>query len=74
MDGIAIEWVGAAILVVLTGWQAYLFGVRQERAKELRARDFVAATELVAPLRELQRLLRCFGREQMSKDEVASAF
>jgi hypothetical protein len=74
MDGMAIEWVGAAALAVLTGWQGYLFGVRQERDKERRARDFTAATELVAPLRELQRLLRRFGREQMSKDEVASAF
>lgn len=26
------------------------------------------------PLRELQRLLRWFGREEVSKDEVASAF
>lgn len=74
MNGHAIEIVGAAILVVLTGWQGYLFGVRQERAKERRARDFVAATELVAPLRELQRILRRFGRDQLSKDEVAGAF
>ncbi|WP_406832874.1 hypothetical protein ABEG17_08635 [Pedococcus sp. KACC 23699] len=74
MDGIAIEWVGAATFVVLTGWQGYTFGARQERAKERRARDFVAATELVAPIRELQRLLRCFGHEQLNKDEVASAF
>lgn len=74
MDGMAIEWVGAAALAVVTGWQGYLFGTRQERDKERRARDFTAATELVAPLRELQRLLRCFGRERVSKDEVASAF
>lgn len=74
MEGMAIEWVGAAALAVVTGWQGYLFGARQERDKERRARDFTAASELVAPLRELQRLLRCFGHEQVSKDEVASAF
>jgi hypothetical protein len=74
MNGMAMAWMGAAASAVLTGWLGYVFGVRQERDKERRARDFTAATELVAPLRELQRLLRWFGREQVSKDEVAGAF
>lgn len=74
MDGMAIEWVGAVALGILTGWQGYRFGGRQERDQERRARDLTAATELVAPLRELQRLLRSFGREGVSKDEVASVF
>lgn len=65
---------GAAAPAVLTGWLGYLFGARQERDKERRARDFTATIELVAPLRELQRLLRWFGRGQISRDEVASAF
>ena len=74
MGGMAIAWVSAAALALLTGWLGYLFGARQEREKERRSRDFTAATELVSPLRELQRLLRWFGREEITKNEVASAF
>ena len=74
MGGMAIEWVGAAALALLTGWLGYLFGGRQERERERRSRNFAAASELVGPLRELQRLLRWFGREEITKDEVASAF
>lgn len=74
MNEIGIAWLGAAASAVLSGWLGYLFGVRQERDKERRARDFTAATDLVAPLRELQRLLRWFGREEVGKDEVADAF
>lgn len=74
MNGMALDLVGAAATAVLTGWLGYRFGVRQEREKERRACDSIAATELVAPLRELQRLLRWFGREQINNDEVVSAF
>src|SRR5665647_3589530 len=66
MGGMAIAWVGAAALALLTGWLGYLFGARQEREKERRSRDFTAATDLVTPLRELQRLLRWFGREEIT--------
>lgn len=74
MSAIATSWAGAALLAILTGWLGYAFGARREREKELRARNVVAAAELVAPLRELQRLLRRFGREPVDKRQVASAF
>ena len=69
-----MSWVGASALALLSGWLGYLFGVRQEREKERRSRNFMAAAELVAPLREFQRLLRRFGREEVDKDEVTNAF
>lgn len=73
MDGMA-DWAGAAALALVTGWFGYVFGARQEREKERRQRDLTAGAELVAPLRELQRLLRWFGREEITKNEVAEAF
>lgn len=74
MTAIATSWLASAVLATLTGWLGYEFGTRREREKERRARNVVAATELVAPLRELQRLLRSFGCEPVERDEVAHAF
>ena len=69
-----VSSVGASALALLTGWLGYVFGVRQEREKERRSRNFMAAAELVAPLREFQRLLRRFGRDEVDKDAVTDAF
>jgi hypothetical protein len=74
MSATAISGVGAAALAAVSAWLGYIFGVRQERDKERRARNFTAAAELVGPLRELQRLLRRFGREEVAKNEVTDAF
>ena len=74
MTAIAISWAGPTAIALVTGWFGYLFGARQEREKERRARNAKAAAELTAPLRELQRLLRRFGRVDLDKHEVAHAF
>jgi hypothetical protein len=74
MSALTISWLGATALALVTASLGYAFGVRQERDKERRARNFTSAAELVAPLRELQRLLRWFGREDVEKDELTSAF
>lgn len=74
MGELATSVVGPALLAILTGWVGFVFGVRRERDSERRLRDHAAAIALVKPLRELQRLLRSFGREPIEKDEVASAF
>lgn len=70
----AISLVAAAALALVTGWLGYMFGARQEREKERRARSVTAAAELVGPLRELQRLLRWFGRGDVATNEVTNAF
>lgn len=64
---------GAAALALFTGWLGFIFGTRQERERERRARNFSAATELSAPLREFQRLLRSFGRVDVARDELTTA-
>ena len=74
MSALTISWLGATALALVTASLGYAFGVRQEREKERRTRNFIGAAELVAPLRELQRLLRWFGREDVESDEVTSAF
>jgi hypothetical protein len=74
MNDLAISWAGGTGLALVTGWVGYLSGVRQERAKERRDRNFTAAAELTGPLRELQRLLRWLGREEFEKSELTAAF
>lgn len=74
MTVFVVSTLGTALLAFATGWIGYAFGVRQERDKEQRGRRFVAAADLVGPLRSLQRLIRRFGRETMDQEEVAGAF
>jgi hypothetical protein len=69
----AFSSAGAVALALITGWLGYMFGMRQERERERRARVFAAAAELTVPLRELQRLLRSFGRVDVEKGELTSA-
>lgn len=73
---IEIVWslVGVAVGAIVSGVVGYTLGVRRERDAERRSRDREAAVSLVKPLRELQRLLRTYGRDPVAKDEVASAF
>lgn len=63
-----------AALAILGAWVGYVFGVRQERDKERRQRDHLAAVALVKPLRHIQRLLRAHGRDSVAPEDVALAF
>lgn len=74
MHDLAISWLGGAVLALVTGGVGYTLGVRRERDKERRDRNFTAAAELTQPLRELQRLLRRLGRESFAQEEVSAAF
>jgi hypothetical protein len=74
MHDLAISWLGGAVLALVTGGVGYALGVRRERDKERRDRNFAAAAELTQPLRELQRLLRWLGRESFEQNEVSAAF
>jgi hypothetical protein len=74
MHELAISWLGGAVLALVTGGVGYAFGVRRERDKERRDRNFTAAAELTPPLRELQRLLRWLGRVSFEQEEVSAAF
>lgn len=65
------------ILNAVTGWLGFLFGVRQERASEERARRLLAAQVLTQPLRRLHGLLRRHGQEdveEVESGEVSDAF
>src|SRR3546814_6229954 len=73
MNEFVVSAAGAVLLAVATGWVGYVFGVRQEREKERRARYFTTAAELVTPLRALQRLTRRLGREDVTRDDAAAA-
>ena len=48
--------------------------MRQGQDGERRGRQFTAAGDLAASLRELQGLVRRLGREDLPSDEVANAF
>ena len=74
MTSIMITWAGPVAISLATGWFGYAFGVRQERDRERRGRQFAAAQELATSLRELQRLVRRLGREDLPSDEVTAAF
>lgn len=74
MYEVVVSSAGTVALALVTGGVGYLFGVRRERDKERRDRNLVAAAQLTAPLRELQRLLRWLGREPVETSEVTAAF
>lgn len=69
-----MEWVASGGLALLTGWSGYAFGRRQERDRERRGRALAAAEGMASPLRNLQVLIRRFGRTSVTNSEVASAF
>lgn len=77
MNAIAVTVLGGGVVSTFAGWLGYLFGVRQERSSEERARRLVAAETLTKPLRELQGLLRSHGLNEVGPlhgDEVSAAF
>jgi hypothetical protein len=74
MSDIAASSAGSICLALLTCWVGYASGIRRERERGRRGRNLTAASELVAPLRALQVLLRQFGREDLAKSDVARAF
>ncbi|MCK6210519.1 hypothetical protein KZX45_08185 [Georgenia sp. EYE_87] len=74
MDALMTSSAGTVALALVTAWVGYLLGGKQEREKEKRSRNVLAAGELTEPLRELQRLLRRLGRDDVDKAEVVSAF
>jgi hypothetical protein len=67
-------WIGPVALALVTAALAYAFGTRQEQQKERRARRLAAATELASALRNLQRVVRRHGHDNLSTDEVSDSF
>ena len=74
MTSLMMAWLGPVAITLGTGWFGFALGVRQERDRERRGRQIVAAGDLAASLRELQRLVRRLGREDLPSTEVANAF
>lgn len=73
MSAILTGWAGSTVSGLISEWFGHVLTVRAEENKEDRVRRRAAAAELISPLRELQGLLRRYGLECVSRDEVDSA-
>lgn len=73
MSALVTGWFGSTTSGVIAELVGHVLSGRSERAKELREGRKATAAELVAPLRELQRLLRRYGVEVVDRDEVETA-
>lgn len=66
--------VSGQLTAVLAVWLTYRLTVRQAGGEAAMAARAVAATDLYAPLRELQSLIRRHGRLAVDPADVALAF
>lgn len=73
MSAMVTGWVGSTTSGLITDLVGHFLSVRSERAKEVRECRKAASVELVAPLRDLQSLLRRYGIEDVARGEIETA-
>lgn len=73
MSALLTGWAGSTASGVIAELVGHSLSERSERAKEIRAVRKTTAAELVAPLRELQSLLRRYGVEDVGREEIETA-
>lgn len=71
MSALLTSWAGSTASGVMAKLVGHTLSKSSERVKEIRAGRKSTAADLVAPLRELQRLLRRYGVEDVGREETA---
>lgn len=73
MSALVTGWLGSTASGLIAELFGHLLSTKSDRVKEVRECRKAAASELVAPMREFQSLLRRYGNEDVARDEIETA-